>query len=100
MKYPPEELVKDNMHYKVLLIHASKLEHVISENQSEISGLKDEVESLKATRLELEEGVKVGLYTTSPVMQLVLTYHNRQPLRRPRKKFAVCLSNATTRTPG
>ncbi|PSR81178.1 hypothetical protein PHLCEN_2v6513 [Hermanssonia centrifuga] len=81
MKYPPEELVKDNMHYKVLLIHASKLEHIISENQSEISGLKDEVESLKATRLELEEGVKAATEKATQEVRSMLVKRDNENAR-------------------
>ena len=48
--------------YKILLDHASKLEHTISETGDELPRLRDELAQLRSTRKEWEESVLVRMF--------------------------------------
>jgi E3 ubiquitin-protein ligase BRE1 len=55
-------LIVETPSYKVLLDHASKLEHTISESGDELPRLRDELLQLRATRKEWEENILVRPY--------------------------------------
>ncbi len=63
-------MIKETLFYQVLMSHASKLEHTISESQKEISKLKAQVEQSTITRQLLEQAA----YVRSILAEIVEPY--------------------------
>ncbi|KAF7792349.1 hypothetical protein EIP86_003385 [Pleurotus ostreatoroseus] len=80
-KRPPEPLIKETHFYQVLLAHASKLEHTISENKEEIMQLKAQVELLTCTRQVLEKNAQSDQEKAVQELQLWLTKRDNENLR-------------------
>ncbi|KAI1794073.1 BRE1-domain-containing protein [Ganoderma leucocontextum] len=60
LKSPSEELVTQSTYYKVLLERASRLEHASQESQTEATKLKEQLDSLNASRSEFEVDMKAS----------------------------------------
>lgn len=70
LKCPSVESITESPTYKILLDHASKLEHTISEYGDELPRLKDELARLHSTRKEWEDNCIVRLFTV-PLNSLI-----------------------------
>jgi E3 ubiquitin-protein ligase BRE1 len=60
---PSLEYVKGLPYYKVLLEHASQLEHTLKEKQEQIERLEEEVDRFHSTRKEFEESAVVSVHS-------------------------------------
>jgi E3 ubiquitin-protein ligase BRE1 len=71
LKSPSLEHIAETPHYKILLEHASKLEHIVGENREQITRLAEELSQVQASRKEFEDnavasGKSTVLYSSSP----------------------------------
>ena len=65
LKQPSHDLIIESPSYKILLNHASKLEHTISESGDELPRLRDELVQLRSTRKDWEESILVRPFICS-----------------------------------
>lgn len=54
-----EEKIVESPYYKILLEHASHLQHTANESKEELDKVKAELEEVQRTRIEFEESATV-----------------------------------------
>nr|VWO99564.1 E3 ubiquitin protein ligase (EC [Ganoderma boninense] len=81
IKTPSEEFVTQTLYYKVLLEHASRLEHACQESQNEATKLREQLDSLNASRSEFEIDMKASQDATIAELKQMLTKRDAESSR-------------------
>lgn len=72
LKQPTMDQITENVHYKILLTHASMLDGHLGENRANFTKLSEELRLLQATRQEWEESVTVCYYIPSGLSLILI----------------------------
>ncbi|KAM5530764.1 hypothetical protein V8D89_015571 [Ganoderma adspersum] len=81
VKTPSEEFITQSLYYKILLERASRLEHASQESQTEVNKLKEQLDSLNASRSEFEVDMKASQDATISELKQMLTKRDTENSR-------------------
>ncbi|KAI6000700.1 hypothetical protein EDD15DRAFT_1782041 [Pisolithus albus] len=78
---PAVETIAETAHYKLLMDHASQLEHAVGEYSKEVSQLNETVDKLRSSRKEFEDDTTAASQQAQQELKMLLSKRDADNLR-------------------